>query len=160
MRRAIGVLALFLVIPLGPLAGPLAGAASVEDRDVGDVRAHVRTVTIDLDACEKDYRVYEIPLPGSPTGQGTCRTAVPVAEDIPATPQTEAHAEIREYAGPTEMLRLTFRGDGRSYSLTYFDRNGAGWAKAEKQFRRLLDDKLGGGRYSTIVTKVVLAPSK
>ena len=153
MRGAIVLSALFL-FPLN------AGAALVEDRDVGEVRAQVRTVTIDLDACQKDYRVYEMPLPGSPSGQGTCRVAVPVAEVIPATPQTEAHVEIREYAGQLETLRLTFRGDGRAYSLTYFDRTGAGWGKAEKQFRRLLDDKLGGGRYSTIVTKVILAPSK
>ena len=132
-------------------------APVVEDRDIGTVRSFTRTVTVDLDACKSDFRIFTMPLPSSIPAHGECVVLVPTREQVPATAQTVAHIEARETEGQVEVRRLTLHGDGLSYKLRLYDRDGiANWAAAEKRFRQFLDEKVNGGRYETIVTKVVL----
>lgn len=140
----------FGLFSLAALAAPL-----VEDKEVGAVRAFTRTVEAELAACKETFRIYELPM--STSAQGSCRVVLPLRETIPATVQTAARVEERETDGDTEVRRLTFHGDGRGWALSLYDRGGVpNWEAAEKRFRRFLDDKVNGGRYETIVTKVVL----
>jgi hypothetical protein len=136
------------------LALPAFAAQVVEDRDVGTVRAFARKVRVDLEACKREFKVYTLPMVVS--AQGTCRVEVVSADRVPATVQTTTHAEQRELDGEAESRRLTFHGDGRAYALAYYDRAGIpNWEAAEKRFRKFLEEKVNGGVYETVVTKVV-----
>jgi hypothetical protein len=109
----------------------------VHDRDVGAVRTFVRTVTIDLEACRRAFEVYT--LPSLVAAQGQCRVPVVTGERVPATVQTVFHAETREVDGEADVRRLTFYGDGRSYAITYYDRDGIrSWEAALGRIRPFL----------------------
>jgi hypothetical protein len=139
-------------VPRGTAQAP---KTAVHDRDVGAVRTFVRTVTIDLEACRRAFQVYT--LPSLVAAQGQCRVPVVTGEPVSATVQTSFHAETREVDGEAVVRRLTFSGDGRSYAITYYDRDGIrSWEAALSRIRPFLEAKVGGGRYETLVTKVVL----
>lgn len=138
---------IFAVALVGLCGG--AFAATYSDTKMGTVKAYKRTITIDMDECQKNYQT-------TGSSVGMCIVKLDAPDDIQFYGNT-FHA-FQRFGDGIAAKSVTIDGNGQGYSielvtegLTTFTPD---WQNVEKYFRATLAQKMKGPSFDIIAFKI------